>query len=56
MKCRLERIQRETNNAAADDRRRWDQAKKVRKKRANVRLDEFVPIVQENDTQEAVAA
>lgn len=56
MNSSIERVQREVDLAAAEERRRLDLFTKARKKRANVRSDENVPVARGNATEEAVAA
>lgn len=42
----MERAQRETALAAAEEHRRWNRASKARKKRENMKLDENVASAQ----------
>lgn len=51
-----ERVQKETNPVAAEERRGCNRAPKVKKKKANTRSDENMPISQKNVTRESVDA
>lgn len=54
MRAATGRVQTETDLCAAEERRRWDQHLKARKKKPNVRSDVSVLVAREDVTQEAV--
>lgn len=51
MRAARESVQRETAPAAVEERRRWNRGSKAKKKRANARSGENVPVAQENVIQ-----